>query len=154
VKLLRGHWQLLLILAVIFALWATPVIIPLKILIVFMHEVSHGLAAILTGGEIESLSISIKQGGQAVTRGGNGFIITSAGYPGSLLIGIFIFLLALKSRFDRLLMAEQFGGTTMFWGGVWLVLSLITIAACLRYGIGERSNIDFSRKVAKPDDFV
>jgi len=38
---LRGHWQLIALVAAVFALWQTPVIIPLKILIVFLHELSH-----------------------------------------------------------------------------------------------------------------
>ena len=227
-RLLRGHWQLLLIAAIIFALWSTPIITPLKILIVFMHEVSHGLAAVLTGGKIESLSISPQQGGLAVTRGGNEFLISSAGYTGSLLIGVMLFLVALKSNLDRTLMAllggaallitafyirdlfalvfcaatgvimlliarflpanandmmlriiglismiyvpydifsdtiarpdahsdaymlaEKFGGTSMLWGGIWLLISSLVIAGSLRFGLGANSNIRFA---GTPDD--
>ena len=39
-KVVRGHWQMLVITAAILLLWFTPVIIPLKILIVFFHELS------------------------------------------------------------------------------------------------------------------
>ena len=42
---LRGHWQLLALTALVIALWDTPAILPLKILVVFLHELSHGLAA-------------------------------------------------------------------------------------------------------------
>ena len=41
------------------------------------------------------------------------------------------------------MLSEQFGGPTMFWGGLWLVLSLTVIALCLRYGIGQSSNLTF-----------
>ena len=82
----KGHWQLLALLAAVFALWQTPVVLPLKILVVFLHELSHGLAAVLTGGEIVELSLSAQQGGHAVTRGGSRFLILSAGYLGSLLL--------------------------------------------------------------------
>ncbi|MEL6840809.1 MAG: M50 family metallopeptidase, partial [Pseudomonadota bacterium] len=49
-------------------------------------------------------------------------------------------------RSDARMLAEEFGGTTMMWGGLWLVLSLIVIGWCLRYGLGTSSNIRF-RKV-------
>ncbi len=102
---MKQLWPTLLIVVVIFLLWNTPVMIPLKILIVFFHELSHGLAALVTGGSIESISISPQQGGLTLTRGGWGFLITSAGYLGSLLIGVLLYLSALKTKADRLIMA-------------------------------------------------
>jgi len=226
VSLLRGHWQLILITAVVFVLWQTPVAIPLKILIVFFHEVSHALAAWITGGEVISISLSPQQGGVTTTRGGSLFLIMSAGYIGSLLIGVGVLLTALKSKADHVLMgflgiatlliaaffirewfalgfsvglgglmlasarflphsindlalrvigltsmiyvpfdifsdtiaragersdaymlAEQFGGATAMWGGLWLVISLVVIGTCLRFGLGERSNITFANAV-------
>ena len=46
-------------------------------------------------------------------------------------------------RSDAYMLSEHFGGSTVFWGGLWLVLSLIVIALCLRYGIGQSSNLKF-----------
>ena len=46
-------------------------------------------------------------------------------------------------RSDAYLLSEHFGGSTVFWGGLWLVLSLVVIALCARYGIGQSSNIRF-----------
>jgi len=34
---------------------------------------------------------------------------------------------------DARMLAEQYGGATVIWGGVWLILSLITIFLCLRW---------------------
>lgn len=65
---LRGHWQMLALAAAVFALWQTPVALPLKLLVVLFHELSHGLAAAATGGSIESLTVTSDQGGLAVTR--------------------------------------------------------------------------------------
>lgn len=208
------------LLALIFALWQTPAILPLKILVVFLHELSHGLAAVLTGGQIEAISLSPQQGGHAITRGGSRFIILSAGYLGSLLLGVMLLGIALRTRADRAAMmvcgivmlmvtllyirdlfpvlfctatglamcamarflntnindmalriiglssviyvpydifddtirrstqrsdaymlAETFGGPTLFWGGLWLILSLAVIGLCLRYGLGPQSNL-------------
>lgn len=102
---LRSHWQLLALMLVVIALWQTPVVLPLKILVVFLHELSHALAAWATGGSVEQISISAQQGGFAVTRGGNLFAILSAGYLGSLLLGVALLMIALRSEADRVVVA-------------------------------------------------
>ncbi|UWQ97015.1 M50 family metallopeptidase [Rhodobacteraceae bacterium M385] len=98
---LRGHWQLIALTIAAFALWSTPVVMPLKLLVVFFHELSHGVAAVLTGGSIESISVNFQQGGEAWTRGGSRFLTLTAGYLGSLLIGVGLLMAALKGRADR-----------------------------------------------------
>lgn len=102
---LRGHWQLLALSALVLALWTTPAILPLKILVVFLHELAHALAALATGGSVESITVNADQGGLTVTRGGSRFWILTAGYPGSLLLGLLFLLAALRTRFDRAVMA-------------------------------------------------
>ncbi|PXW68680.1 peptidase M50B-like protein [Loktanella sp. PT4BL] len=218
--LLRGHWQLLALTAAVFALWQTPAVVPLKVLIVFFHEASHAIATLLTGGDVVSLSVSPDQGGLVISRGGNRFITLSAGYLGSLIIGVALLLAATRTVADRKVMAlcgvvtlviaglyvrdvfalafcvgmgavmllmarfmghnandlalriigltsmiyvpydifsdtiaraslrsdarmlaEEFGGTTMMWGGLWLIVSLAVIAWCLRRGLGRNSNL-------------
>lgn len=217
---LKSHWQLLAILALVFGLWQTPVVVPLKILVVFLHELSHAVAAWLTGGSVEQISISSAQGGFAVTRGGNRFAILSAGYLGSLVMGAALLMVALRSQADRMvtallgavmvfvtafyvrdlfaaafclstgvillavarflghasndmvlrviglssliyvpydifddtiarsslpsdahMLAAEFGGATIIWGGVWLIVSLGVILWCLRRIFGQSSNI-------------
>ncbi|WP_107845082.1 M50 family metallopeptidase [Litoreibacter ponti] len=101
---LKGHWQVLALTTLIFALWQTPVMVPLKIVVVLLHELSHGAAAILTGGTIEQISVSPQQGGFARTRGGSGFFISTAGYLGSLVLGVGLLIAALKSTADRVVM--------------------------------------------------
>ncbi len=102
---LRGHWQLLALTALVVALWDTPAILPVKILVVFLHELSHGLAAWATGGEVLRLDLTADQGGTALTRGGNRIAILSAGYLGSLLFGAALLLAGLNSRADRAIAA-------------------------------------------------
>ena len=102
---LRGHWQLFAATVLVLVLWQTPLILPLKILVVMFHEMSHGLMAILTGGEIVSLSVSADQGGLAITRGGSRFLILTAGYLGSLAIGIALLLAGLWSAADKAVVA-------------------------------------------------
>ncbi|MGR3794270.1 M50 family metallopeptidase [Vannielia sp. SX4] len=221
---LRGHWQLLLILALVFALWRTPVVYPLRILVIFLHELSHGLAGLLTGGSIVEMSVDPREGGHALIRGGNRFVTLSAGYLGSLLFGALALVAALRTNADRAILAgfgallllvaalwirtpfallfclatgavmlgvarflphqaadlvlrvigltsliyvpydifddtirrsafqsdarmlaEEFGGATVLWGGIWLILSLGVIWLCLRHGLGPVSNIRFRK---------
>ena len=218
--ILRGHWQLLLLTTLVFALWQTPATVPLKILVVFFHEAAHALAVILTGGEVVQLHVSSTQGGFVTARGGNRFMTLSAGYLGSLVIGIVLLTIATRTRWDRGMMAlcgilmlmiaalyirsgfplsftiavglcmllvawrfghgvndmilrviglssmiyvpydifsdtlarsalrsdarmlaEEFGGTTLLWGALWLVISLMMIGATVRYGLGRDSNL-------------
>ncbi len=68
-------------------LWDTFAVYPFRLFVVFLHEISHGLAAILTGGSIVSIGLSFDEGGVCVTRGGSAFLILNAGYLGSLLWG-------------------------------------------------------------------
>lgn len=222
IKFLEGHWQLILITVIVFMLWGTPVAYPLKILVVFMHELSHGLAAVFTVGSIEAISLSVQEGGHAITRGGSRFIILSADYVGSLVFGLWcraaycgaanecgscgsrtfrvgdvtcdgplyprpfsvdllydhwlfnagkrtgpepsnqrlcvtchwVYQRYLRAfdifsdtiarsnlRSDAYMLAVEFGGPTMFWGGLWLILSLIVIGFWLRFALRQRSNL-------------
>lgn len=207
----KRHWQMLALTVLVFALWQTPLALPFKLLVVLFHELSHGIAALATGGSIESLTLTPDQGGLAVTRGGSRFAVLSAGYLGSLVFGLAIFAAALLSRADRVvlgllgavllgaaalyiregfalvfsvaagglmlagarflprvaadlvlrvvglasmiyvpydivsdtilragersdarMLAEEIGGATMLWGGLWLVLSLAALGLGLR----------------------
>ena len=219
-RILKGHWQLFLLTAVVFAFWQTTALVPIKILIVFFHEASHAIATVLTGGEVVSLSVSPDQGGLLLSRGGSRFWTLTAGYLGSLLIGIALLVAATRTRLDRQvmalcgiiiliiagfyvrevfalgfaigtgivmiaaarflshnandmilrvigltsmiyvpfdifsdtiarsalrsdarMMAEEFGGATVMWGGFWLVISVVIIVWSLRYVLGRSSNL-------------
>lgn len=83
---------------IVFVLWGTPVIYPLKILVVFFHEFSHGMAALMTGGRIIEIQISPLQGGLCISQGGNRFLILTAGYLGSLVLGGMILLYGSRTR--------------------------------------------------------
>ena len=69
-------------------LWETPAIYPMKIFVVMLHEISHGIAAVATGGTIEKIVLDPQQGGACHCPYGNAFITLSAGYLGSLLWGV------------------------------------------------------------------
>ena len=69
-------------------LWDTAAIYPVKIFVVMLHEISHGLASIATGGTIERIVLDPQQGGACYCGGGNAFLTLSAGYLGSLFWGV------------------------------------------------------------------
>lgn len=102
----ESPWTDLLLLAIIGAallfFWTSPALVPLKILIVLFHELSHALMTVVTGGEVVSLTLSPDQGGAVLSRGGNRFLILTAGYLGSLAIGCLLYLLARGSKRDAL----------------------------------------------------
>ncbi len=74
-------------------LWPTPVVYPLKVFVVFLHELSHGIMAVATGGRIESIALDWREGGETVSLGGSAFLTLSAGYLGSLLWGLLLIVL-------------------------------------------------------------
>lgn len=76
---------------IIFLLWNTPYLFPIKSLVVLFHEISHGMAAFFTGGRIEKILLTYSLGGSCIIEGGNPLIISSAGYLGSLLFGLIIY---------------------------------------------------------------
>jgi hypothetical protein len=82
-------------------LWDTRVVYPLKVLVVFFHEMSHGLAALLTGGSVDHIEVVEQIGGVTWTRGGNRFTILTAGYLGSLTWGGLILMYAARTRWSK-----------------------------------------------------
>ncbi|HXK11809.1 MAG TPA: M50 family metallopeptidase [Vicinamibacteria bacterium] len=80
-------------------LWDTFVVYPFRLFVVFLHEASHGVAAVLTGGRVVSIGLSFDEGGVCLTRGGWPLLILNAGYLGSLLWGaVFLLLGARRAR--------------------------------------------------------
>lgn len=82
--------------------WDSSFIYPVKIFVVFLHEVSHGIAAVLTGGFIQKIVLEPAQGGACYCPGGSAFLTLTAGYLGSLLWGCLLVIVGLKlGRWSR-----------------------------------------------------
>jgi hypothetical protein len=114
----RRLWLPLLLGLGALLLWNTVVAYPFRIFVVFLHEISHGLAAVLTGGELVSIGLSHDEGGVALTRGGSRFLVLTAGYLGSLLFGALFLLLGHRRRWAP---------------GVIAVIGLFTLVVTLLY---------------------
>lgn len=86
---------------VTFVFWDTWLTYPVQLLVVFVHECGHALAAILTGGEVRSLVIRSNLSGEARTAGGIPFVILQAGYLASALFGAALMVAAAQPRSAR-----------------------------------------------------
>ena len=82
--------------AALWFLWDTWIVTPLKLFVVLLHEISHGLAAVATGGAIEKIVVTSDLGGACYCGGGDAFLTLSAGYLGSLLWGAALVLVAAR----------------------------------------------------------
>lgn len=106
--------------AVLWTLWNTPLLHPFQLFVVLLHEVSHGLAAIATGGMIRSIGLTPGQGGYCECPGGSAFLTLSAGYLGSLAWGVV--LLETAKRAGR-----RAPAVVSVLGGLVLALTFLTI---------------------------
>jgi hypothetical protein len=122
-----GLWPLLGTLAAICLLWTTPVVYPIKLLVVFFHELSHAIMAVLTGGRVTAINLDPMQGGVTYTLGGNGFLTAGAGYLGSLLWGGAILSAATRLRHPRIV--------TGVLAGILLLVSLFWIRPMVSFGM-------------------
>ena len=91
--------------AIALLLWDSFVAFPFRIFVVFLHEISHGLAAVVTGGAIESIDLRFDEGGVCRTRGGWPFLILNAGYLGSLMWGATFLVLGERRTRSRTVIA-------------------------------------------------
>jgi len=80
----------LLTVAALLFFWDSGFVYPLRILVVFFHEMGHALMTVVTGGEVVELGLNHMEGGHTLSMGGNRFLILNAGYLGSLLCGVAI----------------------------------------------------------------
>ena len=92
---------ILVTVALMTVLWDTWLVWPLKLLTVFFHEISHNIAAFLTGGSFGRIVLESNEGGVTWPSGGSRFLILNAGYLGSLLWGSGLVLAAAATRRDK-----------------------------------------------------
>jgi hypothetical protein len=64
----------------------------------FFHEISHGIAAVLTGGKINSITLNYDGSGYCISQGGSRFITAFSGYFGSATSGMLIYLSVINSQ--------------------------------------------------------
>ncbi len=128
-KLQVVHLAILITVTMLF--WNTIFVYPIKLFVVMLHEMSHGLMAVAFGGEIIEIQIDRRIGGYckyAIQPSfWSSFMIGSAGYLGSLFWGSLILVLAVKSTRDKYI--------TLVIGLVLLVLSYFVFQSGELFGL-------------------
>lgn len=125
----------LAIAAAALVLWDSFLVYPFRVFVVFLHEISHGLAAVLTGGAIESIGLSFDEGGVCRTRGGSPFVILNAGYLGSLLWGALFLVLGERRTRARAVIAAI--------GAFTVVVTLLYVRTWFGFGYGLAAGLAF-----------
>lgn len=128
---------------------------PFLIFSTFIHESSHALAAILTLGRVDSITIAPDGSGLTYSAGGIRFIVASAGYLGTALFGGLLLVLSRGIRLVRpvLLSCAVLVGlvTVLFVGYASNVLVLCTLAIVISlfaFSIRRKSGILYQPLIA------
>ena len=93
--LLIGLWQVP---------WLGWLVYPFRVFGTFVHELSHGLAAIATGGDFVRFAVSPDLSGVAHSAGGWRTVVASAGYVGSAVFGGVLLVLHARLLSSRVLL--------------------------------------------------
>lgn len=97
---------ILLIIATVITivLWFIPfadyLVYPIRLFVTFIHEASHALIAVLTGGSVQSLTIASDGSGVVYSAPSGWFgamLTSSAGYLGTTVFGVMMLVLIRKS---------------------------------------------------------
>ncbi len=110
-------------------LWFIPyaeyLVYPIRLFVTFIHEGSHALIAVLTGGSVQSLTIA-SDGSGAVYSAPSGFIgqvlTSSAGYVGAAIFGVVMLVLMRKNVSPHKILF----GCGVFVGVMTLVFSILS----------------------------
>ncbi len=135
-KITNRITELIFLLAVLITavfLWDTYFIYPIKLFVVLIHELSHALIAIITGGTVKSIEIGFDLGGKIDADGGSEIAISSAGYIGSLFIGLLLFISAHRPKFGKYFLFTLTGILiiTLVSSNPTLTFGLLVIVVCI-----------------------
>jgi peptidase M50B-like protein len=124
---------LLVFLGVGWYFWDSPVVWPLKLLVVMMHESGHALATLLAGGAVDRVTLATTDSGACLSHLPTGRMaqvaVYSAGYVGSSLAGAFLLLATYRFRMRRLVLVTACVGLVVM--GVLYAGDGVTLAFCM-----------------------
>ncbi len=132
-KLERIRWTVLggLLLAGLAGLlfWDSPLLLPLKILAVTLHEAGHALATYAVGGHVEQIAVDRYQGGVAhcvyPASRWRTFLVASSGYLGSTVLGVLLLRLALREGRSLPLVRDGSRATLWILGSGLLLIAIL-----------------------------
>ena len=82
-------------------LWWTPLLFPFRLLSTTIHELSHAITVMLTGGTVQGFSVAWNGSGAVHATGGWPLFVYSAGYLGSTVFGGVMLLIAKNAQGRR-----------------------------------------------------
>ena len=100
-----SYWRLLLLAffaGIFLFFWDWTFLVPFKVFVVSLHEISHAMGALMTGGSVHEIVISWNESGITRTSGGNFLAIASAGYVGSIIWGSLLLYSSLQNKMPRI----------------------------------------------------
>ncbi|MGO9831122.1 MAG: M50 family metallopeptidase [Myxococcaceae bacterium] len=113
--------------------WDSPLLTPVKLLVVMGHESGHAVATLLAGGKVQRVVLSPDQSGACLSALPSGawrtVVVYSAGYVGSAVAGAVLLVLAFRFNLARGVLAAY-----ALWLAAVAVLvagSLFTVVYCL-----------------------
>ncbi len=105
----------------------------------FFHELSHGIAALLSGGRIQTIRIAFDGSGRCTTLGGISELILFSGYAGSSLWGLLSYL-SISARSAKMIALILSAGVVLvgvLWVRDWRTI-LILISICGLFLLAHR----------------
>ncbi len=115
--------------------WIIPIIgwldIPFGYFRTYFHEMSHGLAALLTGGEAGPFVQNLNGGGHILILGGWPVVTLFAGYAGTFIFGALIYLMAADGNHRRSSLLSHFIAGIVALTAIFWVRDLITAGIVL-----------------------
>ena len=140
---LRSFWPHILCAVIVLWLWDTPVVKPFRVFMVMIHEMCHGAAAIVTGGEVVEVRTHWGESGRTLTRGGIFAVISSAGYVGSAFLGAFVIYAGSWAFLQRVVLAgigcASLGITLMYTPVMGIDFAVGSISGVLLLMVAARS---------------
>jgi hypothetical protein len=125
--------------------------LPFKWLESYFHEISHGLAALITGGTIVQIQLFPNGAGLCTTRGGMSFLISFMGYAGAAFWGMGIYFVAsMHQRIAQILsgiIALLLVTTLIFWTRdilTFIIIAVLLVVVLLKFKYSKLSYLQIS----------
>lgn len=122
-------WLLLVATAITVVLWFLPygnwIVYPIRLFVTFIHESSHALMAVLTGGSVQSLTIAADTSGLTYSAPSGlvgGLLTSSAGYIGTTVFGV-VMLYLIRKNFSPNKILTALG---IFIGSMLLIFTVVS----------------------------
>lgn len=78
------------------------ILLPIQLLVTYLHEVSHAVICLLSGGSVISLEVNLDGSGLTTTLGGNYPLTCMGGYIGSCILSNLLMKCSLDERLSRI----------------------------------------------------